>query len=79
MEEVPKGWSKSIICPICKKGDLMECHNYIGISLPNTAYKMLLNISLRQFHHMQKKLSEVINVDFERTGLLQSISFHYNK
>jgi hypothetical protein len=33
MEEIPEDWSKSTICPIHKNVDLMECHNYRGISL----------------------------------------------
>ena len=31
--EVPEDWGKAIICPVHKKGDLLECGNYRGISL----------------------------------------------
>ena len=41
---MPTEWNVSIICPIHKKGDIMERSNYRGVSLPNTAYKILSNI-----------------------------------
>jgi hypothetical protein len=55
MEEIPKDWSKSIICLPYKKGDLMEYHNYRGLSLLNTAYKALKIFCLREFRRMQKR------------------------
>jgi sorting nexin-29 len=44
MQKLPDEWKRSIICPIHKNGDLLECANYRGISLLNTAYKALSNI-----------------------------------
>jgi hypothetical protein len=44
MEEISKRWSKSIICSVHKKGDLMECHNCRELYLLHRAYKMLSNI-----------------------------------
>ena len=43
-EKMPTDWNLSIICPIHKTGDLMECSNYRGVSLLNTAYKVLSTI-----------------------------------
>ena len=41
---MPDEWNKGIICLVHKKVDLLSCNNYKGISLLNTAYKVLSNI-----------------------------------
>ena len=43
-EKMPTEWNVSIIFPIQEKGDIMECLNDRGVSLLNTAYKILSNI-----------------------------------
>jgi hypothetical protein len=45
-EELPEEWKESVIVPIHKKGDKIDCNNYRGISLLPTTYKILFNILL---------------------------------
>ena len=44
----PKEWTRSIICPIFKKGDKTECKNYRGISLLTHVGKMYEGILERR-------------------------------
>lgn len=41
---VPEELNLSIMCPIHKKGDIMVCSNFRGISLLHIAYKIFSNI-----------------------------------
>jgi len=43
---LPQKWKESIIVPIYKKDDRMDCNNNRGISLLPTSYKILSNILL---------------------------------
>lgn len=44
LETLPEDWNVSIVFPIYKKGSAKECKNYRGISILNTAYKILSRI-----------------------------------
>ncbi|PNF23327.1 hypothetical protein B7P43_G15831, partial [Cryptotermes secundus] len=43
-EIIPEEWNLSTVCPIHKKGDVMICSNYRGISLLCIAHKIFSNI-----------------------------------
>jgi sorting nexin-29 len=43
-EALPEQWKESIILPVHRKGDKINCSNYRGMSLLCTSYKMLSNI-----------------------------------
>lgn len=43
VEELPEEWKISVLCPIYKKGDKLECGNFRGIALLNTPYQRLLS------------------------------------
>ena len=58
-EELPTEWKVAILCPIHKKGDRLNCENYRGIALLNTAYKIFANILLERIK------VEIIKVKYE--------------
>jgi hypothetical protein len=58
-EEFPEQWKESIIVPIYKKGDKIECNNYRGISPLSTTYKILSDILLsRLIPHAEKIIGD---------------------
>ena len=54
-EELPPEWNISVICHIFKKGYVKECSNYRGISILNTAYKILSTILCESEQHTNVK------------------------
>ena len=61
-EYIPDDWKTSIIVPIFKKGDLMDCKNYQGISPIPIAGKLFAVIPLNRCRDTRNK----------RTGLNQA-------
>jgi len=45
---MPKSWNEAIIILIHKKGDKLNCENYRGISLLDSAYKVFEKILLKR-------------------------------
>ena len=37
-EERPSRWKKGIICTLCRKGEKMNCTNFVGVNLYIVAY-----------------------------------------
>ena len=58
-EEIPRDWSRSLICTLYKKGDRAECSNYRGISLLSVPGKVFGHILLNRLRTAtEKKLRE---------------------
>jgi hypothetical protein len=55
-EELPDQWKESIILPVHKKGDKIDCNNYRGISLLSISYIILSNILLSRLSPYIDKL-----------------------
>lgn len=56
-ERVPNKWRDALFVPIVKKGDLMKCDNWRGISLLNVMGKLLAMVIQSS---LQKVLEEVL-------------------
>ena len=58
-EKMPIEWYQTLLCPIHKKGDRIDCHNYRGIALINTVYKVLaITIKNRLVVEAEKHIGE---------------------
>jgi hypothetical protein len=41
---LPRSWTEGVLCPVYKKGDKLDCKNYLGICLLNVTYKVFAKI-----------------------------------
>ncbi|GFW19228.1 reverse transcriptase domain-containing protein [Trichonephila clavipes] len=55
-EKIPIEWEEGSTCPIFKKGDQLECRNYRGITLLNTAYKIFSNLLIARLQPYTDKV-----------------------
>jgi hypothetical protein len=67
-EELPHQQKESIVMPIHKKGDKIDCTNYQGVSLLSNSYKIYSTFFCLGWFRMQMKLLGIINVDFDVIG-----------
>lgn len=65
-ESMPDDWCKSIICPIYKKGDKLNCVNYRGISLLCNGYKIFTNILRKRIEPFAERLLGQYQAGFRR-------------
>jgi hypothetical protein len=63
-EKLPDQWKGSIIIPVQKKCDTVDCNNRRGISVLSASYKISSNILLSM---LIPYILEIINVGFDVT------------
>jgi len=63
-EKTPEEWQLAIMCTIYIKGDIMNRHNYRGISLLNTMYKILSGLILNRIKPYSKDIIEDYQCSF---------------
>jgi hypothetical protein len=61
---LPDQWKESIIVPIHKKGEKIDCNNYRGISLLSNSYKVSSNIILSRLSPYIDSIIVIISVGF---------------
>ena len=65
-EKLPEEWKESIIVPIHKKGNKINCNIYRVISLLQTDYKVLSNILLSRLTPYAKEIVRYHQCGFRR-------------
>jgi hypothetical protein len=68
--QVPSEWKQSVIIPIHKKKDKLECSNYRGISLLCQCSKVFSSIILQR---IKKKTDEVLKFYQKRRRVFETI------
>jgi hypothetical protein len=78
-EELPEEWKESIIVPVYKKGDKIDCNNYRGISLLPTTYKILSNILLSRLTPYAEEIIGDYQCGFRHNRMLENILYVVGK
>jgi len=74
-EQMPQDGGTSIICPVYKQGDKLECRNYRGISLLNVTYKIFTNLLTRYIEPYVEEILGATSAVLEKLDLLQTRYF----
>jgi hypothetical protein len=77
--ELPSEWNIGILCPLHKRGDLLECCNYRGITLLNVAYKILSNILYARLQPFVERSVGEHEAGFRQAGQLSFTFLQYDK
>jgi sorting nexin-29 len=65
-EKLPEEWEEGLTCPVYyKKGDPLDCQNYRGITLLNTAHKVVSNILYERLKPHVEKVIENYQCEFQ--------------
>jgi len=72
-EILPEEWKESIIVPIYKKGNKIDCSNYRGISLLPTTYKILSSMLLFKSIPYAEEIIGVYQCGFQQNRLQESL------
>jgi sorting nexin-29 len=75
MGKILQEWEEGIICSIFKKGDQLECSNYRGITLLNTAYKIFSNLLYERLQPHTEQTLGIYQREF-RVGKSTSDQIH---
>jgi hypothetical protein len=54
--KMPEEWSISVLCPIHKKGNKLDCENYRGITLLDVVYKLSAIVAEKLYRTAPRKV-----------------------